>query len=90
MGRSNNDTYKEMMYLNNMASDYADAGQYDKAIGIYKNCILVNEKNKWTDRLIRNYNGLFEAFEKKGDYRHAFEYLKAFYLLNDSLRGQDI
>jgi tetratricopeptide (TPR) repeat protein len=90
MARDNNDTYKEMMYMNNMASDYADVGQYDKAIGIYQNCLGINEKNKWADRRINNYNGLVEAFEKKGDYRHAFEYLKAFYLLNDSLRGQEV
>ena len=90
LARINNDTYNEMMYMNNMASEYVDMGRYDRAIGIYKSCILVNEKNKWTDRLVSNYNGIFEAFEKKGEYREAFEYLKAFYRLNDSLRGPEI
>lgn len=90
IARANKDIYKEMMYLNNKASDYADMGQYDKAIGIYQNCVRVNVKNNWTDRLVRNYTGLFEAFEKKGDYRSAFEHLKTFYEFKDSLSGEGV
>jgi tetratricopeptide (TPR) repeat protein len=41
LARLNKDPYKEMMYLNNKGSLLSDMGQYDLAINIYKNCVLV-------------------------------------------------
>jgi tetratricopeptide (TPR) repeat protein len=85
-----NDTYKEMMYLNNKASLYSESGQISKALEIYQQCLAINLQNKWADRLQNNYLGISVAYEAQGDYHNAFDYLKKFYLLKDSLYGEEV
>ncbi|MEP7144741.1 MAG: tetratricopeptide repeat protein [Ferruginibacter sp.] len=90
LARVNKDPYKEMMYLNNKGSLLSDMGQYDQAIDIYKNCVLVNKRHDWQDRLVKNYIGISEAYEKKGKYDSAYKYLNDFYWLKDSIAGIDV
>lgn len=86
----NKDLYKQMMYENNKASLLTSMKRYDEAVTIFKNAEKINIKNKWADRLKQNYIGLSVLYETKKDYQNAFDYLKEFYLLKDSINGLDV
>lgn len=90
IAKSDKNIYKEMLYTHNLGAMYSEMKQYDAAIKTYQNCISINNKNNYTDHLSVNYLGLSEAYEMKGDYKNAFNNLKTFYLLKDSIAGVDV
>lgn len=65
--------------FNNLATSYVRAGKLDSAIYYYNECIRWAEQQTNSVNLLSEYQGLNEAYRKKGDYKSALAALnKAF------------
>jgi tetratricopeptide (TPR) repeat protein/DNA-binding CsgD family transcriptional regulator len=77
----------ETIYMTNLGALYNNMKQYDKALSILKNCVVINQKNNWQDDLVYDYVNMALAYKGKGNYKDAYEYLDKYYTLKDSISG---
>ena len=84
------DLYKEMMYKSNLAAKYTKMNMPQKAIDIYKQCIITNTQKQWHEHLLYNYSGIADAYEKIGNLEKTNEFTHNYYLLNDSIKGAEV
>ncbi len=82
--------HREMICRSNIAADYYELEEYDKALKIWLECAEVSKQNDWADQLILNYWGLSDAYDKLGNSEKALYYLKKYKSLEDSLVGKDV
>ena len=74
----------------NKVALYRHMGQFDKAIALAKELILINEKNNWIDQKIGNLYNISLALKEKGDFKQAYEANMTFFSLRDSVIGEDV
>jgi tetratricopeptide (TPR) repeat protein len=75
----------EIITLCDMGDIYRKTGNLIKAEACYLESTVISRQIGALDNLSRNYKGLYELNESKGDYRKAFEYYKLFSQANDSV-----
>lgn len=69
----------------NLAQLYMDVNQPDSAIVVLKELVVLNQKFKSLKFADMIYYNLAAAYERKGDYKSAFEYCNQFIAVNDSV-----
>ena len=84
------DFFKQSVTKNNLAAFYNEIGEYDKALNILEECVIINKQHGWYEQLSFNYANLSSIFSKKEDYHAAFKYLQDYNLINDSLKGAEL
>ena len=88
--KKNKDLRLEMAFLFNRGLALIELKQIDKAIDGYKNSMAINKENNWLDNLANDYYGLSLAYERKGNYKLAYDFLNKHYHLKDSLSSEDV
>ena len=73
--KKNKDLRLEMAFLFNRGLALIELKQIDKAIDGYKNSMAINKENNWLDNLANDYYGLALAYERKGNYQLAYDFL---------------
>ena len=81
------DKRQATIFRNNLAGAHYHLQQYDQALEIYQQCILLGEEKNWKEDLIYNYAGISGVYERTGHYREALDFFKKYQALQDSLIG---
>ena len=80
----------DMLYLNNVMSQYhVKKEEYDKAIKLCNDSILLASKNEMINHLLSLYKFLFEIYEKIGDVKKAFKFSKEYIECKDAINEQE-
>lgn len=80
---------EEAKGLNNLADAYRHLKLFDKAEDIAQQCVSMNQEHQIHENLITNYSLLQTIAAERGNYEVAYEYLGKYFLLKDSLIGED-
>lgn len=62
----------------------------DEAIPYLEKCLAIATEYEMKNEIKQAYAGLYEVFERKGNYRKAFEYLKEMTIVKDSLYNEAV
>ncbi len=71
--------------LINRAVIHADLREYEAALALYDTCVLLASGSEDLGKLREVYRGIYQTYEKSGNYRKAFESLYRFHALHDSI-----
>lgn len=83
------DPFQQSSVLQGMGDLNLKQGDYDAAIIAYKGALALIEKSG-SDLLMQNiYSGLSNAWEAKGDFQRAFQYLKKHQDITDSIYSKE-
>jgi len=77
---------KEGLALIRVAEIYLKLGKIDKAYSIANQSLDTAVKFGYNLRIFQAKEVLYKIFEKKGNYKNAYEYLLSYKLMNDSLK----
>lgn len=87
--RALGDLKSESKAKNNLADVYRRQNRFMEAKRLYQECIDTNMVHNLTENLVSNYRGLYRLFQDHGYYQQANEYIDLYYLMRDSLAGNE-
>ncbi|HRZ78081.1 MAG TPA: tetratricopeptide repeat protein, partial [Bacteroidales bacterium] len=64
-------------------------GQYDAARGMFDRSLPLSRQSQNSVQMLENYEGLYQLMEARGDYPAAFNYLRRYVSMKDSLFSED-
>jgi serine phosphatase RsbU (regulator of sigma subunit) len=70
-----------------IADVYLQKGNLKLALDYYKKATSMSLRLGFKEELLYNYTGLYQCYEKMGDYKEAYKAYKLFHLYNDSVRN---
>jgi tetratricopeptide (TPR) repeat protein len=74
---------------NNLALATLRVGKAEKALQMFKECLLNNQERGFMENALRNYAGIRESYLAMQDYRGAYDYQLSYISLRDSLIGAE-
>lgn len=76
---------QELVFRCNRGLALIELNLPDSAIRGFEKSMVINKKNEWLENLAYDYDGMALAYEKKGDFRTAYQYRIKHHRLTDSL-----
>lgn len=83
-------SYRECIYMNNLADSYLSLKEFDKSLEMWLECVRINKEKGWHENLITNYSGISDVYEQKGDFEEALYYYQDYHTVYDSIVGVDV
>lgn len=81
----NENTQSYAGFLFNMGYALHKEGSHDKALGFIERSLTISKQLNDFKGIHESYQGLYEIYQSKGDFRNAFEFLTMFHAYEDSI-----
>ena len=82
--------HSEMVFRSNLAANYMDLNELDKALKIIDYCEPINIKYNYQDNLMSNHIIRSIIYEKKGNFKLALEYQYKYRELKEKIAGGNV
>lgn len=88
--KSASDSLDIEIALGTIADIYLQKENYKEALKYYNQATSMSVRLGFKEELIYNYTGLYQCYEKLGEFKEAYRYYKLFHAYNDSFRNVEM
>jgi serine phosphatase RsbU (regulator of sigma subunit) len=88
--KSANDSLDIEIALGTIADIYLQKGNFKEALNYYNQATAMSLRLGFKEELIYNYTGLYQCYEKMGEFKEAYKNYKLYHQYNDSFRNVEM